>query len=321
MNRATFLVITVFVLSSPAFAQDDFFTPTTTVSGYGELHYTNSTSDSKKATKQLDFHRFVLFFGHSFSEEWSFKSEFELEHNLVTGKDGEIELEQAYLSYTPYPYLGFRAGVVLAPVGIINEIHEPPTFFGVERPEYHNAIIPTTWFGNGVSIFGSHKGFEYQLNAMEGLNSDKFSTSSAIRSGRYKGFKPDASNLLYTLRLDYNFNSHLKAGVSASYNKAKGDTSQTEFNLLEAHARYQQAGLYAAFEAAQISYNAGAMESSLGYYAEIGYDFGKHFKTDWQFIPFFRYSYYNTAAKVRNANLDPDKFGYNLIQFGINIKP
>ncbi|MBP7542865.1 MAG: hypothetical protein KA747_04590, partial [Ignavibacteriaceae bacterium] len=141
-------------------AQDDFFTPTTTVGGYGELHYNNNTFTSKKAEKKMDFHRFVLFFSHSFTEKWSFKAELEIEHNFVSGGNGEVELEQAYISYLPYDYLGFKAGVVLAPIGIINEIHEPPTFFGVERPDYHNAIIPTTWFGNGAAIFGSYKGLE-----------------------------------------------------------------------------------------------------------------------------------------------------------------
>lgn len=30
-------------------------------------------------------------------------------------------------------------------MGFIDEVHEPPTFYGVERPEVDSRIIPTTW--------------------------------------------------------------------------------------------------------------------------------------------------------------------------------
>lgn len=310
-----------FIFTFNAFAQDEFFTPTTTLGGYGELHYNNNTYDSKKTDKRLDFHRFVLFFGHSFSEKWAFKAELELEHNFVSGGNGELELEQAYISYTPYDYLGFRAGVVLTPVGIINELHEPPTFFGVERPDYHSAIIPTTWFGNGASIFGSYKGFEYTFNVMEGLNSDKFTPASALRSGRKKGYMAEATDLMYTLRLDYKISSDLKAGASVTYNKARGDSTINHVNIAEVHARFQKAGFFATAEAAQIGYSAGSFESSFGYYVDLGYDINRFFKTDWEFIPFVRYSHYNTASKLRNPALNPDVYGYDQLMVGINIKP
>ncbi len=315
---ALFLLI---IFTSTSFAQDDFFTPKTTVGGYGELHYNNNTFDTKKAEKRFDFHRFVLFFSHSFSEKWSFKAELELEHNFVSGGNGELELEQAYVSYLPYNYLGFRAGVVLAPVGIINEIHEPPTFFGVERPEYHNAIIPATWFGNGASIFGSYKGFEYTFNVMEGLNSEKFTPAGAIRGGRKKGYIADATDLMYTLRADYNVSSALKAGASVTYNKARGDSSTIEFNLIELHAKYNKNGLHAVAEGAMINYNRGPVESSTGYYFDLGYDVNRLIKSDWQIIPFVRYSFYNTASAVRNTALISDSFAYTQIMIGVNILP
>ena len=49
-------------------------------------------------------------------------------------KSGELELEQAYLDFLLNPAFNFRAGMLLVPVGIINERHEPPSFYGVERP-------------------------------------------------------------------------------------------------------------------------------------------------------------------------------------------
>ena len=98
-----------------------------------ELHL-NAPTDSTPAV--LDFHRFVLLFTHSFSDRLRFVGELELEHAFVEGLEegGELELEQAYLDFLVHPALNFRAGMMLVPVGIINERHEPPVFHGVSVP-------------------------------------------------------------------------------------------------------------------------------------------------------------------------------------------
>ena len=120
----------------------------TTVGGYGELHYNNW--DSKK---EIDFHRFVLYFGHRFSDRIRFHSELELEHSN-TESGGAVELEQAYLEFDLTDRLRARGGLFLMPVGIINETHEPPTFYGVERNPVETYVIPSTWWegGAGVSV-------------------------------------------------------------------------------------------------------------------------------------------------------------------------
>ncbi|MCW8925306.1 MAG: hypothetical protein OQJ84_03540, partial [Xanthomonadales bacterium] len=116
--------------SSPAQA-----TAKTTIAGYGELHYNNlSAGDSSRNVEEIDFHRFVLFFGHEFNDKTRFYSEFELEHSLAgDGEPGEVELEQAFVEFNLKQNLFARAGLFLVPVGILNETHEPPTFYGVER--------------------------------------------------------------------------------------------------------------------------------------------------------------------------------------------
>ena len=66
------------------------------IGGYGELHYNNINNDGIDDKKEIDFHRFVLFFGYEFTEKLRFWSELELEHALAgDGKPGELELEQA----------------------------------------------------------------------------------------------------------------------------------------------------------------------------------------------------------------------------------
>src|SRR6476659_1723069 len=102
------------------------------ISGYMELHYNNP--DTQPA--QLDLHRFVLVFAHTFSPRVRFVGELEVEHAVVEGLEekGEVEVEQAYVDFQVTRGFNLRAGMLLVPVGIINERHEPPVFNGVERP-------------------------------------------------------------------------------------------------------------------------------------------------------------------------------------------
>ncbi len=130
----------------------------TTIGGYGELHYNNiSAEDSSRDYKSIDFHRFVLFFGHEFNDSTRFYSEVELEHSFIadTGGNtpGEVELEQAYIEWDLRDNLHAKGGLFLVPVGILNQTHEPNTFYGVERNDVENIIIPDY-------LVGRRRGFE-----------------------------------------------------------------------------------------------------------------------------------------------------------------
>jgi hypothetical protein len=319
---AVSVIILLIIFTANNYSQEfDFFEPKTTVSGYGELHYNNEKVEGKKRTQVLDFHRFVLFFGHAWSEKWSLKSEVELEHNFVKNGQGEIELEQAYVNYHHADWLGFQAGVILPSAGLINEYHEPPLFFGVERPDYHNKIIPTTWFGNGIAFYGNYNGFDYKFVIMEGLNADKFSASSGIRGGRQKGFMANVENPLYNFRLDYLGFPGLKVGASYSYNNAIGDSTTNEIGLAEFHLKYEANNFYGVFELGNISYKSGEIKSSRGYYFDLGYNLSSHIAWETKVIPFFRYSDINTAASTRSGG-DSEK-AYHIKQWmvGLSVKP
>ena len=153
------------------------------------MHYENlDTDDGRK--KEIDFARFVLFFGHQFTDRLRFWSELELEHAISgDGEDGEIELEQAYIEYDLTPSQHIKGGMFLIPVGILNETHEPPTFYGVERNPVENRIIPTTWWEGGLAFTGGFgDAFRYDAAAHSGL----FTTAEdgyAIRAGRQKTAK------------------------------------------------------------------------------------------------------------------------------------
>ena len=128
----------------------------TRLGGYGELHYNKLDGEGGAADKaETDFHRFVLFLGHEFNSRTRFFSELEVEHALAgEGKKGEVELEQAYVEFDLNDNHRAKAGVFLIPVGILNETHEPTTFYGVERNPIEGAIVPYTWWGGGAAFSG-----------------------------------------------------------------------------------------------------------------------------------------------------------------------
>jgi hypothetical protein len=322
MNKYKLYILIVILAISfvDSKAQFDFFESKATIGGYGEMHY-NYKNDNGVTKNTLDFHRFVVFVGYSFSEKWSFKSEIEIEHNYVSDGEGELSLEQAYLDYRFRDYLGFQAGVILVSAGLINENHEPTLFLGVERPNYAKYIIPTTWFGNGASIYGKLSGFEYKLNFMEGLIGDKFSLNNAIRNGRQKGFESDASAMLYNLKIDYTDILGLKIGGSAIYNNSISDSLSIPFTLLEFHADYRQNGLILVGEYGNINYSNNQLMNSNGYYFDFGYDFSKLLNVDWKIIPFGRYSRYNTASETENGGDEEKMFDFSEWMFGISVLP
>ncbi|NOX17334.1 MAG: hypothetical protein GXO87_03520 [Chlorobi bacterium] len=314
-------VLLIFLMGySQIHAQFDFFEPKTTVGGYGELHY-NYKEQSGDISKTLDFHRFVIFFGHSFSEKWAFKSEVELEHNFVSSGEGELLLEQAFIDYHYTDYLGFQAGVLLVSAGITNEYHEPTNFLSVERPSYSKYIIPTTWFGSGAGIYGRVAGFEYKFKVLEGLNSDNFRLKNGIRDGRQNGFKADASSMMYNFSADYIDVYGLRAGGSVVYNNAVGDSTNAPFTMIELHAKYVKNGFYLVGEFGNISYENINLKNSMGYYFDFGYDFSNLLDLEWKIIPFLRFSDYNTAASTMKGGNEEKAYRHEEWMIGLAVMP
>jgi len=164
----------------------------------------------------VDLHRFVLMVGHSFSDRLKFWSEVEVEHAFVEGgeESGEVAIEQAYIDLMINRRVNLRAGMVLVPVGIQNERHEPPTFQGVERTFVDTVIVPTTWRDTGAGLFGElGAGFSYRAFVVPGLNAAGFTAEEGIKDGRQQGARADASDPGITGRLEYRRDG-LTAGAS-----------------------------------------------------------------------------------------------------------
>ncbi len=320
MNKYILLLLLFLITSLSVYGQDDFFIPSSTLGGYGELHY-NKTLTEEKTTNVLDFHRFVMFYGYQWTENWSFKSEIELEHNFVSEGEGALELEQALVDYHYDDWLGLQAGVLLPAVGLLNEYHEPPLFFGVERPEYNKLIIPTTWFGSGVALYGNYADFDYKLTVMEGLNADKISAKYAIRSARQKGFKANADDLLYSVKVDYLGINGLKIGGSFTYNNSTGDSINIPVSLFEAHLKYTTKNLHVISEFGNITFGEGNLKASMGYYIDFGYNIGDVLSVPTQIIPFVRYSKINTASQTIFGGDSEKEFDKSKWMIGLNVLP
>ena len=306
----------VMIIATLAMAQDDFFQPGYTIGGYGELHYNRAQNGDDDATTKLDFHRFIIYYGYNWTEEWSFKSEVELEHNFVSGGNGELELEQAFVNYHSNLF-GFQAGVILPSVGLINEYHEPPLFISVERPEYSKYVIPTTWFGNGFALYGSMFGLNMRFVLMEDMEGEGI--GAGIRSGRGKGYKTTAYDWVKNLSVNYTGIAGLRIGGSYTMNNAPIDNnpdSTVSFGLGEFNLKYDANNIYAVMEYGNISYenNPSGYTSSGGYYLDLGYNVAGFVGLEGKLIPWFRYSDYNRG----NDNADKH---YTIQRFGLTYWP
>ena len=225
MKIRLLLMISLFsisLLSADEFVEDE----TTTLGGYGELHYDMEANDGDG---KLDLHRFIFYIKHQFNANWSLMSEIEIEHNMVysDGDGGYLAMEQAYLQYASGNNWGFRGGVLLIPAGITNEFHEPPTFMSVERPEYNKYIIPTTWFDNGFAFYGNRGDVNWNFTMTGDLDGD--SIGDGIRSARKKGVYSKTTDWTKTLQLSWAGIDGLKVGGSVTMNDApKADTVTAE---------------------------------------------------------------------------------------------
>ena len=224
------------------------WTERTQIGSYGEMHYNNLENQNGNGgdgdKDELDFHRFVFFLGHDFSDTTRMFSEVELEHaESGDGKEGEVELEQAYIEHDLGLATRLKAGLFLLPVGLLNVTHEPDTFYGVERNNVEKNIIPTTWWEGGVALSGEFMpGLNYEAAFTSGLKLEADKGQFKIRDGRQKVSKADASDPAYTANLRYTGIAGLELGATVQYQQDiyQGDYDQDiDAVLYEAHAAYR----------------------------------------------------------------------------------
>jgi hypothetical protein len=323
------------------------------IGGYGEVHY-NQPFDSKKIYNgTLDVHRMVMLLGYNFSPSTQFVSELEYEHV------SEVFVEQAFIQHRLTRHLNLRAGLLLIPMGIINEYHEPTTFYGVERPLVDNKISPTTWreIGFGLSgniIEASIKYQAYIVNGFNGYNgTGNLNGKNGFRGGRQKGAESFMSSPNFTGKLEYYGVRGLNVGVSGYFGKtqsklfdgiekndnaalAKADSSVVNISMVGVDARYTLGALqlrgqyYYTSIANSKQYNEFTAVSGkqndlgsamTGYYIETGYNVFKYLhNTSMELIPFVRFENYNTHASTNGALVKNKSYNNQAITTGLNLK-
>ena len=314
----------------------------TTVGGYGELHYTNPTGRNTPAA--INLRRFVIYLAHTFNDRLSFRSEVELEDAKVEGGSagGEVALEQASLDYTLGSRVTLRTGLLLAPLGIINETHEPPTFNGVDRPAFDHDVIPTTWRELGIGITGTlpiSEGLSYRVYLVNGLRADGFTGAEGIRGGRQEGREASFANPSLTGRLEW-VRPGLRVGGSFWYGgTTAGDTLlgtgsfDAPLAVVSADARYEVRGLTvrgvitsaSVGDAEQINtlYGTDVGSRISGAYIEGAYNllYVLAPKSTQRLNAFARYEQYNTHAAVPTGTTRNDEFARRITTLGLAYKP
>lgn len=317
------------------------------IGGYGQGFYSGLTEDQGAEHSRWDLLRTILYVGYKFSDKLVFNSELEIEH-ANTADGGEAAMEFAQIDYLHRPEVNFRMGLLLVPVGFINEMHEPLFYHGNQRPETELNVIPTTWRENGLGVFGQIKDrWTYRAYVMAS------GKASAIRQGNIRGFKQEgveslADDLAVTARVDYQASRPLQVGGSVWH----GETGQREnFTLLdgslarpnapvtiaEGHAQYRNRGLEGrvlvvdshigdadVLSNAEAAQGRGPIQSdSYGWYGEVAFDLMTLRKggSDQYLAPFFRWEQFDTQHRVP-AGFDRDLTRDIVVRtFGIDYKP
>ena len=315
----------------------------TNVIGYGEAAYSKFRQSGDATADQA---RFVFGFNHRFDERLTLHSEVEIEHAVVSKDDeGEAEIEQAWINYKQSDSVNFKGGLFLIPIGILNETHEPPYYYGVMRNQVETRIIPTTWRELGAGVHGVFAGgFRYDVGVTTSFDSGKLDDPlTGIRSAHQEGQQANARNLAVYGALNYRLPGLLVGGSVFS-----GDTGQNgasnpalqdvaaRFTIWDMHAQYRVAGLdlqglytagtlgdadkvTAALFAADPATAFAAPKSMKGWYAQAAYHVYK--RGNFDVAPFIRYERIDIrqAEDPANALLQDPRNDERIKTIGVNF--
>lgn len=321
------------------------------LAGYGEVVYENyaaTREDGKDANKpdQIDFLRSILYVGFRFNDWILFNSEIEFEHGTTGRTDakgkpiGEVSVEFGYVELMLSKLVNVRVGMILPPLGIINEKHEPSTFYPTLRPQVERFIIPSTWRATGIGAYGELlPSLGYRAYLVEGLNAASFSDNEGVRGGRQSGAKAIAEDFALTGKLDYTgfagstlgldfYRGNSGQGAKDSLGAIDALTTLLSFHgewswrNLELRALYARARVD---DAGRVSKLAGkAIGSDMnGWYISAGYDVMPHIApgSEHSLVPFVQYETLNTQSSVASGFTANPANDRNTLVLGVSYKP
>ena len=315
---------------------------------YGHVDYNQKIESGKRTPGKMDVHRLVTLFGYQFDRKTQFVSEIEVEHA------NEIFVEQAFVKHRLSKGINLKGGLLLVPMGFVNEMHEPTFFYTVERPLLDKIIIPTTWREIGIGISGlfPNKSLKYQLylinNPISYNGSGTINGAKGLRGARQKG----AQSLVTSLpglsgQLEYFGWNGAKIGLSAYHGKTNTslvnefsnvvtaesnsiiDSSTVVMSMATVHASLDQNQWTARFQYTLAGFqntqsynsftNSDVPELMHGFYVLLAYDFLDN--SNLTLSPFVRFSHLDNHLKVNNELERNSELQQNIYTFGINYKP
>ncbi|MDN5848157.1 MAG: hypothetical protein L0H63_00770 [Nitrococcus sp.] len=351
--------------------------PGVSIAGYGQGFYQWSDAQTNKA----NLLRQTFYFGYRFNDWIVFNSEIEFETKAEVegetsgqsvdpiptpdeeGEEGEIErefeagAEFAYLDFLLDQRVNVRAGLLLLPLGFINQIHEPPTFYGNLRPVVETAIIPTTTRENGVGIYGDlFSGTPASMTyALYGINSYD---ASGLEADGLSHVRQNGAAIAEDLAVTGSLQWQPTLGLILGGDFFAGDTAQNgDFDgknvfmtLYDLRAQYKYRGLRVRALFAQSNINNSTqvnqtLQSDLedptvdtlnaigskmtGWYVEAAYNVLPWIvnRPSQSLSPWFRYSNLDTQQNVPNSIRNSSSFvtsptfDRQVIATGIDYKP
>ncbi len=311
--------------------------PGVSIAGYGEMLFqrladTNQAGARLGSESSIDLLRAVLYTGYRFNDRFIFNSELEFEHG-----GEEVGVEFAYLDYRLNDHVSARGGMLLLPLGLVNEFHEPNVFIGTRRPETERRIIPSTWHENGAGIVGSAGRVSFRAYLVNGMNAAGF-TSNGVRDGRQGGIEAKAEDWAFAGRADVS----PMAGVFAGIGVYQGNSGQDQFgsatagtSIVEVHGQAQVRGfdVRGLFARASID-DAGMLNEALGFsgnssiasvlhggYAQVAYNVLSQRATTVSLAPFYRLEQVNTQAEVPAGFTANPSRNARWHTIGVELKP
>ena len=316
------------------------------IGGYGEIWFTNRPN--KQPNSEIDLYRFIIYLGYAFNEKLKFNSEIEIEHAKVEGGEegGELAIEFAFLDYRFKREFGVRGGMVLVPVGITNEFHEPPTYFSVRQPYVEKTLFPFTWRENGVGVYGDTDLVEYRAYIINGLKAEegKYKARTPLDKLAQDGSQASADGLAFTGRVDFKLPKNLRVGLATFISEVQNEKGEIigRVNLFSPHLWWQYGGWDVRFVGAYTTTsNADRISEELspatcqvdpttcnvfpkrmnGFYLQVAYNVFRFFDTDHELYLFGKYEDINLYDEVPSGYPKPKGYDFRIYNVGLSYFP
>lgn len=331
---------------------------------YGPDRYSQANGSPSDNRGLISIPRMVLAMDYWFTKDISFSTEIEFEHGgtgnameleydemgeyeMETEHGGEVVLEEFKIEKRFNDAFNLRMGHFLVPVGMTNKRHIPIQYFGTVRPEGESELIPLTWHETGISIFGKWRKWNYELQLVNGLDANGFSSANWIKGGHqgiFEGAKMTSPAVV--ARIENSSINNLRLGISAYYGNTCKNTSEPkkmgkldgrvaivsgEAEYASKNFRFRSGFLYGSlgdsYKISVINKNLSSNSqfartsvaaNALTYSAEMGFNVLSLLKAKEQLYPFARYEYYNTMEATESGMLADKRFKREVFTFGLN---